>query len=151
MNACLKSRLLVCAGLAMFLSAGRAQEDATKTRERKSPEIFQVAVALEREKIDEQWERLFDLVAAIQKDVETKAEQLPYKDRKALVDVTAHRQLAKAKAGLHSRWSESRHVSKTPPGPGGTYIHTAVAVILVVFLVGSLLVKLLSLAFWASV
>ena len=121
--------LIVGICLVGLAPAGRSGgDDAKKSEERQPPEIFQVGAALEKEKKDAQWERLFDLVAAIQKDVEGKTERLPYKSRKAMVDVAAHRKLPMAKPGLHSRWSQARHVSKTPPGPGGTYIHTAVAV-----------------------
>jgi hypothetical protein len=124
---CHKSWLIAITGLVALLAAVQGGDEAKKAKERPVPEIFQVAVALERDKKDEQWDRLFSLVSAIQKDVEAKAERLPYKDRKAMVDIEAHRKLP-AKPGLFSRWSNARHASKTPPGPGGTYIHTAVAV-----------------------
>jgi hypothetical protein len=124
-----KPWLLVALGLAVLLPAGLgAGNDGKRNKERNSPEVFDLCTLLEQEKKDAHWDRLFDLVAAIQKDVEAKAGQPPYKDLKAMVKVAEHRKLPLAKPGLHSRWSSARHASKTPPGPGGTYINTAVAV-----------------------
>lgn len=118
----------ICIGV--LASAARGGAGEPKTAEARKPRIFEVVVALEKEKTEVQWERLFDLVAAIQKEVESKAgEDVPYKSRKAMVDIAAHRKLPLAKPGLHSLWSSKRHVSKVPPGPGGSYINTAVAVL----------------------
>lgn len=112
---------LVAVVLAALLPAARGGGGGAKGgAEARAPDIFQLAVALERDRKDAQWDRLFELVAAVQKGVEAKAGRPPYKDREALADVAAHRKLPEARPGLHSRWREARHVSKTPPGPGGT-------------------------------
>src|SRR5262245_29297632 len=122
---------LVAGLTGLFLSTIPAGEPKPKEKPAALPtvaDVFPMAVDLEKDPTPEKWQDLFDRILEVQREIETSGKRLPYSDRKKMVKVNEHRILPLAKPGLHSLWTGNRHVSKAAPGPGGSYINTAVAI-----------------------
>lgn len=126
------SLLLLVAGIALLalrpLGADEPKDRPAAPAAPRVADLFPMAVNLEANNTPENWQDLFDRIAEVQRDVEAASKRLPYAKREQMAAVKNHRILPLAKPGLHSLWHTARHVSKAAPGPGGSYINTAVAV-----------------------
>src|SRR5262245_25050967 len=91
--------------------------------------LFKACEWLHRAPSDAHWREVLGFAAAIRDEALRRAERSPLEKPQTLADPQKLSKLSKAAPGLHSLIHTVRYASDVPPGPGGSYLHTAAAVI----------------------
>jgi hypothetical protein len=96
---------------------------------RGEPPIFAACTRLLETKNDDNWQEVLDLAASLRDETLKRAERSPLEKPDDLADPKKLIQLPLAAPGLHSTVHTVRYASTLPPGPAGSYLHTAAVVI----------------------
>jgi hypothetical protein len=122
------SAVFVATSIAYLGDSSAAPSTKPPAKQRALP-LFEACQWLHRAPSDAHWREVLGLAAAIRDEALRRAERSPLEKPQTLADPQKLSKLSKAAPGLHSLIHTVRYASTVPPGPGGSYLHTAAVVI----------------------